>query len=255
MWNPEVLPKYAFVDFDEREIVSLESIYPNIEVYLCDFHREQAWNRWVSKAENGVANIADQVKVYLRSIAHSITHADAQLTVKNLLNAVFYDGRLKNRFTRTWLPHIKRWCLAHRPDDLILHNTNNDTHRLNEDLKYDELDGYKNCSLNELLSVLIDSFIPKRYNKYVCKLNVRYGDGCKKYSPGIPYFLRNRPKQIVDILLDKMQRVTNDISVTKIDNFTFSVTCFEKGTRICKNYRTFLGTKNKFCTCNCYNLK
>ena len=42
MWNPEVLPKYAFVDFDEREIVSLESIYPNIEVYLCDFHREQA---------------------------------------------------------------------------------------------------------------------------------------------------------------------------------------------------------------------
>ena len=27
MWNPEVLPKYAFVDFDERKIVSLESKY------------------------------------------------------------------------------------------------------------------------------------------------------------------------------------------------------------------------------------
>ena len=107
MWNPEVLPKYAFVDFDEREIVSLESIYPNIEVYLCDFHREQAWNRWVNKAENGVANVADQVKVYLRSIAHSITHSDAQLTVENLMNADFYQGRLKNWFTRTWLPHFK----------------------------------------------------------------------------------------------------------------------------------------------------
>ena len=107
MWNPEVLPNYAFVDFDEREIVLLESTYPNIEVYLCDFHREQAWNRWVNKAKNGVANIAGQVKVYLRRIAHLITHSDAQLKVKNLMNADFYHGRLKNWFTRTWLPHIK----------------------------------------------------------------------------------------------------------------------------------------------------
>ena len=38
-----------------------------------------------------------------------------------------------------------------------------------------------------------DSFIPKHYHKYV-ELNVRYNDGCKKYSLGIPYFLRDRPK-------------------------------------------------------------
>ena len=42
MWNPEVAPKYAVVDFDEREISSWEIVYPNIQVYLCDFHREQA---------------------------------------------------------------------------------------------------------------------------------------------------------------------------------------------------------------------
>ena len=144
--------------------------------------------------------------------------------------------------------------MAYRPDDLILCNTNNGTERLNEDLKYSELDVYKNCSLTELLSVLIDSFIPKHYNKHV-ELNVRFGDGCKKYSPGIPYFLRNRPKQIVDILLDKMQRVADDISVTKNDNFTYSVTSFEGGARAHKHYRIFLSTKNRFCTCNCYNFK
>ena len=33
------------------------------------------------------------------------------------------------------------------------------------------------------------------------------------------------------------------------------MTSFEEGTRIRKNYRTFLGTKNKFWTCNCYNFK
>ena len=58
-------------------------------------------------------------------------------------------------------PNIRRWCLAYRPDDLILCNTNNGTERLNEDLKYDDLDAYKNCSLRELLTVIIESFIPK----------------------------------------------------------------------------------------------
>ena len=70
-WNPKVTPKYAFVDFDEMEITALESVYPNVKVFLCNFHKEQAWNRWVNKADNGVANVEDQVKVYLRSIAHS----------------------------------------------------------------------------------------------------------------------------------------------------------------------------------------
>ena len=60
-WNPSVSPKYAFVDFDERKITFLETVYPKINVFLCDFHREQAWNRWVSKADNGVTNIADTI--------------------------------------------------------------------------------------------------------------------------------------------------------------------------------------------------
>ena len=46
-------------------------------------------------------------------------------------------------------------------------NTNNGTERLNEDLKYDELVEYKNCTLSDLLNVAIDRFIPKLYEKHV----------------------------------------------------------------------------------------
>ena len=46
-------------------------------------------------------------------------------------------------------------------------NTNNGTERLNEDLKYDELVGYKKCTLSELLQVLIENFIPEHYEKYI----------------------------------------------------------------------------------------
>ena len=39
-----VLPKYPFLDFDEREITSLEIVFGRVKVFLCDFHREQAWH-------------------------------------------------------------------------------------------------------------------------------------------------------------------------------------------------------------------
>ena len=47
-----------------------------------------------------------------------------------------FEGKLKTWFTKTWFPHIRKWCLAYRPDDLILRNTNNATERLNEYVKY-----------------------------------------------------------------------------------------------------------------------
>ena len=46
----------------------------------------------------------------------------------------------------------------------MMWNTNNGTERLNEDLKYDELVKYKNCTLSELLQVLIENFIPKQFH-------------------------------------------------------------------------------------------
>ena len=150
--------------------MALKSVYLNVKVFLCDFHREQAWTRWVSKADNGVAKLADEVKVYLKSIAHSTTHDGGQLTLRNSMNADLFKMKVKNWFTKTWLPNIRRWCLAYRLDDLILCNTKNSTERLNEDLRYDEL-----------LTVIIESFIPKHYSKYVA-LNIRHDDGCKKYA-------------------------------------------------------------------------
>ena len=201
-----------------------------------------------------MTNVADQVKAHLRSIAHSISHADTRLTVRNIMSAEFFKGKLKTWFTKKWFLHIQKWCLKYRPDDLILCNTNNSTEHLNKDLKYDDLSGYKNCSLSELLSVVIESFIPKHYQKYV-ELNIRYGDGYKKYAPGIPEFLRNRPKQIVEILQDKMYSVTDDLSVTKPENATFTTTSVEEGTRLLRNYTTFLGTNKKFCSCTCNNFK
>ena len=43
--NPLVMPKYGMIDSDITEIAALETVFPDIKVYLCDFHREQSWSR------------------------------------------------------------------------------------------------------------------------------------------------------------------------------------------------------------------
>ena len=45
-WNPDTIPKFAMVDFDNVEIINLEGLFPTIKIFLCDFHREQAWHRY-----------------------------------------------------------------------------------------------------------------------------------------------------------------------------------------------------------------
>ena len=111
-------------------------------------------------------------------------------------------------FTGTWEPKIRRWSIAYCPKDLMMCNTNNGTERMNEDLKYDELVGYKNCTLSELLQVFIENFLLKHYEKYI-ELNFKYTYGFRKYQQEIPKYWQNRPKwyYVLD-LLEKQSRLT-----------------------------------------------
>lgn len=49
------------------------SIYLEAFVYLCDFHREQAWERWLKATHNEVGKDKAEVLILLRSIARSKT--------------------------------------------------------------------------------------------------------------------------------------------------------------------------------------
>ena len=73
-------------------------------------------------------------------------------------------------------------CLSPKRPDYMQHNG---TERVNEDLKYDKLVGYKNCTLSELFQVLIENFIPKHCEKYI-ELNAKYTSGFWKYQQEIP---------------------------------------------------------------------
>ena len=59
-----------------------------------------------------------------------------------------------------------------------------------------QLVGWKNSTLSELSTIVIESFLPKLYEKYV-EFNVKFTSGYKKYQESIPESLHNRPRFIV----------------------------------------------------------
>lgn len=39
------------IDYDDAECQAIKSVFPEAKIYLCAFHREQAWNRWVNNSK------------------------------------------------------------------------------------------------------------------------------------------------------------------------------------------------------------
>ena len=59
-------------DYSEAELAALEAVFPGVTVYLCDFHREQAWERWTNETKHGLTNEGrDQLLHLLREYANA----------------------------------------------------------------------------------------------------------------------------------------------------------------------------------------
>ena len=54
-WNPSWNPPFVLCDYSEAEILAIKTVFESVRVYICDFHREQAWTRWVNNSQNGLS--------------------------------------------------------------------------------------------------------------------------------------------------------------------------------------------------------
>ena len=52
--NPSWQPQYIMMDKSDAEVNAVYDVFPNATPLLCDFHRLQAWWRWINKTDNGV---------------------------------------------------------------------------------------------------------------------------------------------------------------------------------------------------------
>ncbi|XP_013402856.1 uncharacterized protein LOC106168368 [Lingula anatina] len=203
-WNPRWTPRDFLADYCLAEINAVEKTFEGLVVRLCMFHREKAWNEWLAKASHGVTDHRIELKRKFRDIANATTELDYATACEKLKNMPIWGSNQKLRewFSRTWLTEKKRWVRAFLQTSGPLSTifTTNGVERQNELLKHSFLVGYKKCSVSDLMTVILTTFLPSCYKKYV-QLNVFASSAYRPYADSVPYYLRDRPQWSLKDLL------------------------------------------------------
>ena len=112
LWNPNWCPAYFMSDYSEAELVALEEVFPATTVYLCDFHREQAWDRWAKGHKHGLNQFeAEELLTFLRACAWAPPADDAdptnayKLAVNDLKQSSVWNNhdQVREWLTAKWL--------------------------------------------------------------------------------------------------------------------------------------------------------
>ncbi|XP_066935327.1 uncharacterized protein [Clytia hemisphaerica] len=108
-WNPfsdwDWNPTCFMVDNCEEEIQSIQKLFPSCRVLLCDFHREQAWGRWLSATKNGMRQHKKRALEFLRAIARSESNVEFELNFQLVKeDLIWKEENFRNWIERIWLP-------------------------------------------------------------------------------------------------------------------------------------------------------
>jgi len=92
-------------------VINYVVIAVGCEVSICDFHREQAWERWTSATKNGVAetSLREGLLARLRRIANAPTVDAFNVAVNDLKQCSIWrsNAALQRWFSNTWLKEHK----------------------------------------------------------------------------------------------------------------------------------------------------
>ena len=85
--------------------------YYDCKVFICDFHREQSWERWLSKGANGATPFKKESLRRFRRIAHADTVEEYNKAVADLEEwEIWLRPELKA--ARTWFHNT--WIREHK---------------------------------------------------------------------------------------------------------------------------------------------
>ena len=189
-------------------------------LFLCTFHREQSWVRWLSKTKNGLSQSKESVLKLLRAVADSLDVENLRQNILNLVSSDLWKNspKLQAYFCRFWLPKYEMWVEAYRKYVLeVVVNTTNGVERMNRQFK-NFLSGHHDKSLSSLATVLVIKFSPYILGKYV-DANIKPLQKLAKYDEEkLPRWCWSRPRKF-QIHIFRNYSLAKDLSMSK---FTFN---------------------------------
>lgn len=199
-WNQDWGPKYFMVDFSAAEIAAIETCFPGVVVYICDFHRQQAIQRWARAGKNGLDhNEQEFLKKSMTRIGRVATEEQYKDELSKLRQSTLYKTKenVRSYVESTWIPCHFRWCHAFRKSQALnIVNTNNGVESMNRLFKYDYLPRSIDKSLYGIVVMIVCSFLPDSYQTYL-SANLRLSGSYRKYNVIVPDYLQNRPPNFV----------------------------------------------------------
>ena len=70
----------------------VSNIFLDCQVLICDFHREQAWERWLNVTKNGTRMVKDIMLCKFWRIARARTADELQQAIIDLKNCEYWKG-------------------------------------------------------------------------------------------------------------------------------------------------------------------
>ncbi|XP_065640166.1 uncharacterized protein LOC136072769 isoform X2 [Hydra vulgaris] len=223
-------------------------------VLICDFHREQAWHRWIVKKTNNCSEFKDSIISMLRNIAWAQNEKMADAAIVKLKCSNFWlDNKFhkfKKYITNYWLQIKEKWIWGYRQDRFLINlNTNNGIERQHESFKYSYLQRHKSSSITGMLTHLIEEFFADKFEKY-SESNYKMDCRFKQYNSNVPEYLINRPHHFIKHCLAK-QNLANNTDLNKVqmkDPGVFVVNSFSIAN---KNYLVNFGDEKNMPKCSC----
>ena len=128
-WNPDWNPKFFITDYSDAEMSAINLLFPNTQLYLCDFHREQAWERWVKDRKHCLSdNEAASLLDLLRNCANAPVNTNYNepfdfffiLACDQLRASDVWKGNelVQQWLTTKWLSCAKLWARSYRESNL-----------------------------------------------------------------------------------------------------------------------------------------
>ena len=89
-------------------IFGFDVFFVDWNMLLCNFQREQKWERWLSTIRNGMRMHKTIVLVFLHRIAASQTEINFENNIKDFMESEIWQHKhskkIRNRFFKSWLP-------------------------------------------------------------------------------------------------------------------------------------------------------
>ncbi|KAL3204122.1 hypothetical protein MRX96_001103 [Rhipicephalus microplus] len=134
-WCDNWSPQYWMVDYSKAQISAIKQVFPESQISICDFHRLQAWQRWLRRKENNISN-PDEALRLMKHVASASNQHDFDKVVEVLVDSEYWKNeRFRSYFEEVWLSVKELWVMSYRLEFDVVLTTNNGIEAQNRVLK------------------------------------------------------------------------------------------------------------------------